>query len=330
MFDTKRGTTLLHQDWPEAKWNISGLFQNRLLIRILVSTMEHENISHVLDSIQGSPDLLWNGGYPNANVPNPPDSPKFFKQLNDRGIGAFLDFSNSLIEEKHLSEVNSNRLLETLDEESGLNGVIVASDLLSDHIRMKKPGLKQICSIIKNFTENPDGNIEWYIKMQERFDRVAIHPDHVFDPDLLDKLDRDKAEILVNDECLYKCPNRKRHQTLNSRYNITGSKDILNEIGKLRQTSCAGGIGVLSEKKNPEHLRSCYMKQKELKTIYDMGFRNFKIEGRRMTMNSLGWNVINFIINPALSAPYSAILAHKIDQNIRQEFQKMAQKEDAL
>ena len=134
MFNTKRATSLLNPDWPEVKWNISGLFHNRVFVRIFIAVMEKENISHVIDSFQGCSDLIWNGGHANANVPNYPDSAEFFKkQLNDLGIGVFLTFSNTALEKKHLSDPDSNRLLECLDEACGLNGVIVASDLMSNY-----------------------------------------------------------------------------------------------------------------------------------------------------------------------------------------------------
>ncbi len=325
--NTKREGSLLHPDWPEVKWNISGLFNYRLFVRILINTLNSHDILHVVDSFHGCPDLIWNGGYLNANVQNV-DSTKFFNTLNEHGMGVFLTFSNAVLGKKHLSDAESNLLMEKLDEECGLNGVIVVNDLLSDYIRNKKPGLKQVCSIEKSFIENPDGDIEWYKSMQERFDRVVVHTDHMFDLDLLDKLDRSKSEILINDECAYKCPNRKRHQELVSQFNLTGSKEALDEIKKIKQTLCSGEFRTLSNERNPAHVRSCYLKYKEIKTIYDMGFRNFRICGRRKTMYGMAWNVIHFVFNPALSAPFAAAFAHKIDQNIRGEFQKLGKKED--
>ncbi|MFC1495147.1 hypothetical protein ACFL6W_07700 [Thermodesulfobacteriota bacterium] len=324
---TERESSLIHPDWPEVKWNISGLFNYRYFLRVLINTLNTHDILHVLGSFHGCPDLIWNGGHLNANVRNT-DSVKFFDTLNKHGMGVFLTFSNAFLEEKHLSDAESNLLMEKLDEECGLNGIMVASDILSDYIRKKKPGLKQICSMEKSFIENPDGGIEWYSRMQERFDRVTIHPDHVFDLDLLDKLDRGKTEILVNDECAYKCPNRKRQQELISQFNLTGSKQALDEIIKIKQTLCSGEFRTLSQEKNPAQVRSCYLKQKEIKTIYDMGFRNFSICGRRKTMYGMAWNVIHSVFNPALAAPFSAAFAHKIDENIRGEFQKLGQKEE--
>jgi hypothetical protein len=327
LLETARATSLIHEDWPEVKWNISGLFHYRIFLKILINSLNSHDILHVVGSFHGCPDLIWNGGYLNANVPNV-DSIKFFRRLNEHGMGVFMTFSNVALEKKHLSDVESNLLLERLDEKSGLNGVMVANDLLSDYIREKKPGLKQICSMEKSIIENPDGDIEWYKKMQERFDRVAIHTNHIFDLDLLDKLDRDKTEILVNDECSYKCPTRKQHLELISRFNIARSKEVADGLKKIKQSLCTGEFHTTSEDKNPAHVRSCFLKHGELKTIYDMGFRNFRICGRRKTLFGLAWNVTHFVFNPALASPFATAFAHKVDDNIKGEFRKLSQKAD--
>ncbi|MFC1840022.1 hypothetical protein ACFL1N_10605 [Thermodesulfobacteriota bacterium] len=336
MFEMKCEESLLHPDWPEIKWNISGLFNYRLLIGILTNMMKNQGISHVLGSFHGSPDLIWNGGRINANVRNYDDSEKYFKTLNDQGIGVFLTFSNAIMEKKHLDDPDSNQLLDCLDEKCGLNGVIIVNDLMSEYIRKKKPGLKQICSIVKSFIENPKGDIKWYREMENRFDRVVIHTDHIFDLEILDKLDRDKAEILITEECVYKCPNRSHHQTLNSVYNIARNEDevkaeeTLKEIGIIRDTKCAGGQGIISEEKNPDFTRSCYMMHDEVKTIYDLGFRQFKISGRRRTVYGLAWNVLNFVFNPDLAYIFERILYTRIDQKVQAEFTEMARKKGVL
>jgi collagenase-like PrtC family protease len=326
MFSTELGESLLHPDWPEIKWNISGLFAHRRFLHFLIHVMKSLNISHVVNSLHGCPDLMWNGGRINRNIPFYPDSADYFKGLNDQGIGVFLTFSNVLLEEKHLSDETSNRLLECLDEKCGLNGIIVVSDVMSDYLRRKKPGLKQILSVLKSFLENPEGNIEWYREMQSRFDRVVVHTDHIFDLDLLDKLDRSKAEILITEECSYKCPNRQRHQTLNSIYNMDGSKEVYEKIRKINETLCAGGSGVLVEKKNPRRTRTCFLMHDEVKTIYDMGFRNFKISGRRKPSYGLAWNVINFVYNPAVAPAFARTFHGAIHQQIVKDFEKIANK----
>jgi len=324
LLKTEREDSTIHPDWPEAKWNVSGLYNYRLFQRVFVNTLNSHNMLPVLGAVHGCPDLIWNGGYLNARVPNT-DSEKFCEVLNKHDIGMFLAFTNIALEEKHLSDPTANTLLEQLDESSGINGVIVASNLLSEHIKKKKPGLKQICSYEKALIENPQGDAGWYKMMQRQFDRVIIYPDHVFDLELLDQLDRDKTEIIVNDECAFRCQTRKRHLMAVSRFNIQPSPQIGEELKHIKQKHCTGEFGIISPQKNPAHVRPNFLRRQELKTIYDMGFRNFRICGRRKTIFGLAWNVIHFIFNPALAPPFASAWAHKIDDSFKAEFKKLGQ-----
>ncbi len=324
LLKTEREESIIHPDWPEVKWNVSGLYNYRLFLRIFVNTMNSHDVLPVIGAVHGCPDLAWNGGYLNANVPNT-DAKNFSDVLNKHDISVYLTFTNIALEKQHLADSTANTLLEQLDESSGLNGVIVASDLLSNYIRDKKPGLKQICSYEKALIENPQGDVNWYKKMQDRFDRVVVYPDHVFDLELLDQLDRDKVEIIVNDECAYKCPTRKRHLMAISRFNIQRSPQLGEELKQIKQKHCAGQFGIISSQKNPAHVRPNVLRRQELKTIYDMGFRNFRICGRRKTIFGLAWNVIHFVFNPALAPPFASAWAHKIDGSFKDEFKKLGQ-----
>ena len=323
---TQKEDSVLHPDWPEAKWHISGLYHYRVFLRILTNQMNGNKLLSSLGSFYGCPDLPWNGGHLNANVPCT-DSRQFINALNKNNMGAFLLFSNLALEKQHLSNPKANQVLEQLDESSGLNGVIVVSDLLSDYIRQKKPGLKQICSYEKGLFENPEGNLDWYKRMQERFDRVIVFPDHVFNLDLLDQLDRERTEILVNDECLFRCPVRRRHLTAISRFNIQPSPQLLEELKDIKQHHCAGEFAIISEKKNPAHVRPCFLRYSELKTIYDMGFRHFNISGRRKSIFGLAWNVTHFVYNPFFASIFATVFAHKIDESFRDEFRKLGQRQ---
>lgn len=320
---TEQEENVVHPDWPEARWHISGLYKHRVFSIIFINEMNAHKITHRIGSFHGCPNLTWNGGEEiNTNSSNT-DSSEFFNALNKNNMGVFLTFTNIALEKEHLSNSEANLVLEQLDETCGLNGVVVVSDLLSDYIRNKKPGLKQICSFEKGLIENPKGEIDWYKKMQERFDRVIVYPDHVFNLDILDQLDRDRTEILVNDECVYGCPVRKRHLTAISRFNIQRSPRILEELKDIKQNHCAGEFGIISENKNPAHARSCFLRYQELKTIYDMGFRNFKICGQRKPLFGLAWNVTHFVYNPAIAYLFATVFARKIDDNFKNAFKKI-------
>jgi len=323
LFDLKRPKDLINPDWPEIKWNITGLFIRRKLLTDVLNFMRQLRISHVLKSFHDAPDVIWNGGRMNMNVKFFDDTATYFKALNARGVGILLTFSNLVLEKKHLDDPESHRLLECLDDKCGLNGVILGSDLLADYLREKKPGLSQTTSVVKSFIENPERKVEWYLEMQKRYDRVVIHTDHMFDLDLMDKLDRSKTEILVNEECIYGCPNRRQHQTLTSQFNLDKSDKLKEEIQALKKSSCKGSVNVLQDNRNPDGRRACYLTHEEITAFYNMGFRDFKICGRRKPMNNLAWNIIHYVYNPDLQPLFADWLYTKIDSDTKKAVQQV-------
>ena len=74
--------------------------------------------------------------------------------MQEYGISARLTFSNSLLQEEHLSDKKCNALC-TLFEKGGTvqNGVIVHSDLLLSYLKKQYPGLYLASSTTKVLTE---------------------------------------------------------------------------------------------------------------------------------------------------------------------------------
>ena len=79
-------------------------------------------------------------------------------------ISARLTFSNSLIEEKHLSDIKCNELCRLLNLDTN-NGIIIHSDILMKYLKSKYPNLYFVSSTTKVLTdfndfkkevENPD------------------------------------------------------------------------------------------------------------------------------------------------------------------------------
>lgn len=329
MFNTKVDERLLHPDWPEARWAIDGLFRYRPLLRYLMELLEHFEALRAMEALSGCPDVIWNGESPNGDTPVHADAQQYFRLLNDKGVGVWLTFTNTVLEDRHLTDPACNRLLDCLDEACGLNGVIVSRDALADHIRGRKPRLRQAASAEKAYAENRDGKVEWYKEMEKRFDRVVVHPNHALAPALMAELDRGKTEIIATDECVYNCASRYRHETLISHYNVGPSAERAAELERILATQCAGGPRLLADERNPSHARSCHLAHREVKAFYDMGFRIFRITGRRKPPARAIWDVLHFVFNPAHGYPFATSWYHQLDQNIRQQYEKLLQAKQA-
>ena len=115
-----------------------------------------------IGSVYGSPsDCIWSGGrisYADC------DPKKVFALVKEYNISSRLTFSNSLIEEKHLSDIKCNELCRLLSLDTN-NGIIIHSDLLMKYLKSKYPNLYFVSSTTKVLTdfndfkhelENPD------------------------------------------------------------------------------------------------------------------------------------------------------------------------------
>ena len=87
-----------------------------------------------IGSIYGSPsDCIWSGGrisYADC------DPKKVFALMKEYNISSCLTFSNSLIEEKHLSDIKCNELCRLLNLDTN-NGIIIHSDILMKYLKKK-------------------------------------------------------------------------------------------------------------------------------------------------------------------------------------------------
>jgi hypothetical protein len=123
---------------------------------------------------------------------------------------------------------------------------------------------------------------------------------------------------------------------LNSVFNIAQHEDkakadeVMEEIKDIRETKCAGGGAILNQEKNTELLRSCFLDYKDVKTIYDMGFRNFKISGRRMTIYGMAWNLLYWVFDPDQAYTFARILYSRIEHKVKTEYTKAAREKGAI
>jgi hypothetical protein len=291
--DMPTGRAALHPLWPDAHWNLSTLFaHDQITYHALAILKDRFGCEPNVDTIHGSPLVLWNSGRISRV---PPSSSAVIEEplkvFNDMGIGIYFTFSNHLLDENDLADKVCNRLLDMIDNDSGLNGVIVASDLLFSHVRREHPGLKLTASIVKAATENGKGNLDYYRRQTERFDSVMIHTDDGFNYGLLDQLDREKTEILVNENCVRNCGVRAQHYALLADQQRKG-------VPYTKQKGCLMPIQELDGRG-----LSCNFTDGEMKRVYDMGFRRFKLQGRGDKTWYYLYDLSRYLLDPTYVMP---------------------------
>ncbi len=276
--------SILNQNWPEAEWDVSGAFSNDRELLILHDFFYKAFGVRIIHTIHGAPLCLWNSG---RVIPKLLCSAE---QIRDggiaylkRGIAIDLTFSNHLLNEKDCENVVGNEILKFFSNNNPTkkNAVIVASDALYEHVKKNFPSLKLVSSIVKISVENGKGRLDFYKKYAEKYDKVMIHPDDSYNFELLEKLeDKSKYEILLNEYCVRGCKIRPLHYASLSRLskNFFG-EDSSKFDGMLAKNGCSDLVHLLTHSERGVAALSF----REIKKLYEMGFRKFKIQGRGMT-----------------------------------------------
>ena len=250
-----------------------------------------------IGSIYGAPsDCLWGGGRVGFGDAEPE---KVAALVKEYGISARLTFSNSLIREEHLADVECNalcRMFESADTglvdgrngagngagldgaefDAGLDGagIIVHSDLLLDYIRAKYPGFYFISSTTKVITD-----FGQFVAELNRNDFRYVVPDFRLNRQIdklstLTDVQKQKVEFLCNECCWFGCHDRKACYENVSRKSLGENCEDHVCVSPTAQR----GYRFSDAMKNPG-----FIGIDDIRNIYaPAGFRHFKIEGRSL------------------------------------------------
>ena len=256
-----------------AYYHLPGLFEFYELYRIFLPLFrEHREYFYDwcdIGSIYGAPaDCIWGGGRVGFGDDNPRE---VLALMQEYGISARLTFSNSLLQEKHLSDKQCNRLC-ALFNEAGENGVIVHSDLLLEYLEKNYSNLYFVSSTTKVLTD-----FRRFLDEVNREDFRYVVPDFrlnkVFDKlNTLTNAQKDKVEFLCNECCWFGCTDRKKC------YENVSCKNLGENCVDHHCTAPGGNEGYRFSKAmtNPGFIGVQDIQNRYL----PMGFSNFKIEGR--------------------------------------------------
>ena len=256
-----------------AHYHLPGLFEFYELYRAFLPLFrEHREFFYDwcdIGSIYGAPaDCIWGGGRVGFGDNDPGEVLALMQRY---GISARLTFSNSLLQEEHLSDKQCNRLC-ALFNETGENGIIVHSNLLLEYLKKNYPNLYFVSSTTKVLTD-----FRQFLDEVNREDYRYVVPDFrlnkAFDKlNTLTNAQKDKVEFLCNECCWFGCTDRKIC------YETVSRKNLGENCGDHHCTAPGGNEGYRFSKAmtNPG-----FISTRDIREIYlPMGFSNFKIEGR--------------------------------------------------
>ena len=220
-------------------YHLPGLFEFYDFYRAFLPVFkEHREYFYdwcEIGSVYGAPaDCIWGGGRVELGDA---DSHKVFSLMRKYGISARLTFSNSLLEERHLSDSVGNSLCKELvkygiqDGEKSSNGVIVHSELLTAYLKEKYPELYLVSSTTKVLTgpESFYGRVK-SVRIRFVFD-FRLNPDM----DLWENLPveySNKVEF-YNECCWFGCKDRKAcYEDVSRKTPDSGTGSYVNLLAK--------------------------------------------------------------------------------------------------
>lgn len=260
---------------PGASYSVPGLFLYADLIYRCLDQVEAKFGYRIpVKYLYGSPKVLWNCGRL-VLTDNHYTNQEIYDELAGavaHGITPLLTFSITDLSPADLEDPACNEVLAIADQVGG--GVIVSSPLLRDYIRQHYPHVEIHASVIMTaFSETRD--LAYYQRLDRDYDRYVVHPDDNFDLDLLAQLPKERAEIILNERCVYQCPQRKTHYqtiTQDQRTLLQGGGELTNFLDH-----CAF---VPDKKQWNNKTRNISLTVQDEVHLRQMGFRTFKLQGR--------------------------------------------------
>lgn len=267
--------------WPDAVWDVSGAFVNdRELIAFydyckLILGFEAFNIVH------GAPLCEWNSGRVLKHLMREAEEIRAAGlAYEQRNIAVYLTFTNQLLNESHLKDAYGNAMCIFFSRHNptNRNSVILASDVLRDHIRKEYPALKLVSSILKITGNGGKGKLDAYKRLADEYDEVMVHPDDVLNYELLEKIeDKERHILLINEYCIRNCPIRAFHYKSLSESALSF---ISHDSSVFEKRQATNGCRSLYTLLTDEHKSVLALNTPEIQRLRDMGFRHFKVQGR--------------------------------------------------
>ena len=319
----KKLAILADSDFPEAKWNLGGVFLYDESLTILCDfAQENFDRSRAVAETHGAPPCAWTlEWYGFRPLVSPNDIAVRLKKIARKPAAFVLNLDNPHIAESELSDAIGNTLLNYVSQMPRA-AVSVASEMLAGHIRKNFPALAIRAGMNKVIAENGRGNVEYYRDAAKKYSLVAVHPDDAADPAfmkmLADEIGAEKFEITLNDSCLRRCPVRERHLAALAKIRRAPlDAEPLRERHQVLAESKCEDVSTATDANAP---RAALLSRDELRALYTLGFRRFRIQAETLRSEiSFFWSAFGWLIS---SKPehwhYTGLIASSLITKIKE------------
>lgn len=236
-----------------------------------------------IGSVYGTfPGAIWNGGRTVFGITSKGDMQKIISAYNSKGVPVRFTWTNSLLEEKHLSDTYCNLIMKMAD--NGMNQVLVNREVLETYIRSEYPGFKLISSTTKRMLDLETLQEE----IAKDYFLVVLDYDLNHNEEVLSALQphADKIEILVNEICYPGCKMRLEHYRNQSKAQL--------EYDSNPTFKCPNNSTPRSFKECAK--RPAFLSNEEIESYVDRGYVNFKIVGRGLPIEFVKDSYLYFLV----------------------------------
>ena len=262
-------------------------FFNHEKLNIKIIELQKTNPEYFIDNcniaaVYGSfPGMIWNGGRCLTGYCDYNTTKSIIEKFNNNNIPLRFTLTNSHLEKYHFFDTYCHSVLDLAD--NGMNGIIVNDENLEEYLRALYPNFNYVLS-----TTRCERNVDKINEATQKYDMVVIDYRDNKNLDFLNAIeDKNKIEILINAYCHPECPKRMQHYDLLS-FDQIHRTEMIKSLGK-----CPGASNFY------EALNfSTTFNNEELLQYIDMGFSNFKIEGRLSPLIDVIESYVYYLIKP--------------------------------
>jgi len=257
-------------------------------------------------SVYGTfPGAIWNGGRAVFGMTGKEDIEKIIRAYNSRKVAVRFTWTNSLLEEKHLSDTYCNLIMRLAS--NGMNQVLVNKGVLEDYIRKEYPKFKIISSTTKRILDK-DSLLN---ELSKNYYLIVLDYDLNHDEKILSMLEpyADKIEIMVNEICVPGCKKRLEHYRNQSQAQLEFDTTL-----PFRCPHDTKNRGFSECKKRP-----AFISNEEIEDYIERGFVNFKIVGRGLSHEFVKDSYLYFLVNEQ----DRGFISEKIDKTMHELMSQM-------
>lgn len=232
------------------------------------------------------PPSIWNGGrtmsfdYADRNT-----IATTIKLFNDMGVALRFTFTNTLLKEEHVYDSFCNECLKMAD--NGFNEVLANAPVLEEYIRKNYPRYRIISSTTKGIK-----SVEGLNEELKKYPIVVADYTLNNREELFSIPDRDRCEILLNTNCADNCTCRQQHYKFLAKLQLGEEVKPFHCPYERDHDLTLNMYDIMKRNKSFVTAEDLYEK------YVPAGFREFKIEGRKLNQYEVLEFYVYYLVKP--------------------------------